>query len=106
MKLELLKSRVLKNFIESCGNNLNYEIKAEDLINLLKEKNLILSNTGEKRSLSMAVIEEIPNLIIGLSRARTKLISVEGYRLKDSRSFQNDIEKHLPYLHNFKALSA
>tara|TARA_R110002050_G_scaffold180202_2_gene313805 strand:+ start:858 stop:1178 length:321 start_codon:yes stop_codon:yes gene_type:complete len=106
MKLELLKSRVLNSFIEGCGNNLKYEINAAQLIRLLKEKNLVLSKTSEKRELGLAVIDEIPNLIVGLSRARTQLISVEGHCLNNVECFIKDIENHLPYLRQTKALSA
>jgi hypothetical protein len=106
MKLELLKSRVLQSFIESCSTNFRYEIKAENLIRILKEKNLVLSDTLEKRELSLAVLEEVPNLLIGISLRHKDLISAEGYRLMDAESFILDIQKHLPYLRQFKALSA
>jgi hypothetical protein len=106
MKLELLKSRVLQSFIESCSTNFRHEIKAENLIRILKEKNLVLSDTLEKRELSLAVLEEVPNLLIGISLRHKELISAEGYRLMDAESFILDIQKHLPYLRPFKALSA
>jgi hypothetical protein len=106
MKLELLKSRVLQSFIESCSTNFRHEIKAENLIRILKEKNLVLSDTLEKRELSLAVLEEVPNLLIGISLRHKELISVEGYRLMDAESFILDIQKHLPYLRQFKVLSA
>ena len=106
MKLELLKSRVLNAFIESCADNLNCEIHSSILIGLLQEKNLILNSYEEKHDLGIAVLDEIPNLIIGLSRVRTKLISAEGYHLKSSEDFSTDVQNHLPYLRNFKALSA
>lgn len=106
MKLELLKSRVLNSFIEYCGNNLRYEIKAAQLVRLLKEKNLVLSKTSEKRALGLAVLDEVPNLVIGLSRSRTQLISVEGHCLNNVDCFIKDIENHLPYLRQVKALSA
>jgi hypothetical protein len=102
MKIELLKSRVLQSFIECCSTNFRYEINAECLIRILKEKNLILSDIVEKRELGLAVLNEVPNLITGLSRSRTKLISAEGYRLIGSESFVLDIKKHLPYLRQFK----
>jgi hypothetical protein len=106
MKLELLKSRVLNSFIESCADNLDYKICAARLIELLQEKNLILSNNQEKRDLGLAVLNEVPNLIVGLSKARTQLISTEGYYLNSTESFICDIQKHLPYLGPIKALSA
>jgi|GEM_PF-3049304 len=106
MKLELLKSRVLNSFIESCADNLDYQICAARLIELLQEKNLVLTDIEEKRELGLAVLNEIPNLIISLSRPRTQLISSEGYRLTTTESFIKDIQKHLPYLRPFKALSA
>ncbi|MGK0407853.1 MAG: hypothetical protein ACJAZH_001678 [Roseivirga sp.] len=106
MKLELLKSRVLQSFIESCSTNFRHEIKAENLIRILKEKNLVLNDTLEKRELSLAVLEEVPNLLIGISLRHKELISVEGYRLMDAESFILDIQKHLPYLRQFKVLSA
>lgn len=106
IKLELLKSRVLNAFIESCADNPHYEICAARLIRLLQEKNLILSQSEEKRQLGLAVLQEIPNLIVGLSRARTRLISSEGYCLKSTESFIKDVQKHIPYLRPFTALSA
>ena len=106
MKPELLKYRVLQSFIESCSANFRHEIKAENLIRILKEKNLVLSDTLEKRELGLASLEEIPNLLIGISLRRREIISVEGYRLMDAESFILVIQKHLPYLRPFKALSA
>ncbi len=106
MKLDLLKSRVLNLFIEACADSLNCEIHAAKLISLLQEKNLILNSIKEKQDLGKAVLAEVPNLITGLSRARTKLISAEGYRLKTSDDLIEDVLNHLPYLRSFKALSA
>jgi len=106
MKLEFLKSRVLNSFTECCANNLHHEIKAAHLIRLLQEKNLVLDNTDDKRALGRSVIDEIPNLIVGLTRASTKLVATEGYLLKSIHEFVKDIENHLPYLRNIKALSA